>query len=301
MHPTAVSPPNTRMRSRGGRKAAGARSRSPAKRSSVADKGAATPERIRLQEKKAAGASTTKTSAAQGRGLWSQREELNYYCRGRLKPSLRGHMHRAAAVTFPLWAGYQLSLCQTTQALASALISLIGTISMLAASACYHTVRWKSTAQEDWMAKVDYVGIFMQVAFSLAPFYTLLLPAEVGWTVLGLLLLAVFGGALLTFFEPQWLGRHALTWVYIVMAGSQLVPLSTRLFSHRSILEQMTPLETTLLVIMGVCYVSGSQAYAFQRPKLWEKTFGFHELWHLLVVIASACTYACNCSIISRV
>ena len=46
---------------------------------------------------------------------------------------------------------------------------------------------------------------------------------------------------------------------------------------------------------------AGVAAFSDAGPALWPATFGFHELWHLLVVIASACTYACNCSIISRV
>ena len=33
---------------------------------------------------------------------------------------------------------------------------------------------------------------------------------------------------------------------------------------------------------------------------LWPSTFGFHELWHLLVVVASCCTYSANNSVLKR-
>jgi predicted membrane channel-forming protein YqfA (hemolysin III family) len=49
-----------------------------------------------------------------------------------------------------------------------------------------------------------------------------------------------------------------------------------------------------------LCYLVGSQVFAHAVPKLWPYTFGFHELWHLLVVVASALTYSCNCSLVSR-
>ena len=45
-------------------------------------------------------------------------------------------------------------------------------------------------------------------------------------------------------------------------------------------------------------YAPGLIVYALKWPK--HRTFGFHELWHLLVVIGSAASWAVNCSLLQR-
>ena len=53
-------------------------------------------------------------------------------------------------------------------------------------------------------------------------------------------------------------------------------------------------------MLLAASYLGGSQIYANSVPKLWPRVFGFHELWHLLVVVGSVCSYATNCSLLMR-
>lgn len=223
-----------------------------------------------------------------------------YYCKGRLKPALRGQLHRAAALSFPVWAGYQLSLCTTMPAVLSALLSLFGALSMLGLSATYHCGEWATTIEEDYWGQMDYIGIFLQVAFSGVPLYVLLLPTASGLAVVGLLATTVCLGVWLILRPPAWLSRKALVWVYVATAAIQVLPLTTRLLSDESVYEQLLPIEKQLILLMAALYLFGSQCYAYQKPRLWPLTFGFHELWHLLVVVASASSWACNCSLLAR-
>ena len=81
---------------------------------------------------------------------------------------------------------------------------------------------------------------------------------------------------------------------------AQLVPLATHIVSSRSVYDAMLPRELALLGGMGACYLFGAYGYAHATPALWPASFGFHELWHLLVAVAWALSYAANCSVLAR-
>jgi hemolysin III len=48
----------------------------------------------------------------------------------------------------------------------------------------------------------------------------------------------------------------------------------------------------TLLAIGGALYTAGALVYALRRPDPVPDVFGYHELFHVLVVGAAACQYA---------
>ena len=47
-----------------------------------------------------------------------------------------------------------------------------------------------------------------------------------------------------------------------------------------------------LLVGGGLAYTVGAVVYARRRPDPIPDTFGYHELFHALVIVAVACQYA---------
>ena len=51
----------------------------------------------------------------------------------------------------------------------------------------------------------------------------------------------------------------------------------------------LTPL--LLLGLGAVFYIIGAVVYALRRPDPWPRTFGFHEIFHSLVVAAAACHF----------
>ena len=46
--------------------------------------------------------------------------------------------------------------------------------------------------------------------------------------------------------------------------------------------------------------IAHAQVYAHSTPKLWPSSFGYHELWHLLIATSVVLTYACNCSVLAN-
>jgi hemolysin III len=43
-----------------------------------------------------------------------------------------------------------------------------------------------------------------------------------------------------------------------------------------------------VLAIGGALYCAGAMVYALKRPQLWPKVFGYHEVFHILVIAATA-------------
>ena len=110
----------------------------------------------------------------------------------------------------------------------------------------------------------------------------------------------VLAGTWLTFSQVE-LGRHAMAGVYIVQAAAQFLPMSTRLLSDPSAFESVTSSEATLFWMGMGTYLVGSQVYANKTCDLWPRTFGYHEVWHCMVVFAQACTWHTNSMLLLRI
>lgn len=230
---------------------------------------------------------------------WSKGgDKAMWYCQGRARPLYRGRMHFLTATMAPLWVGYQLSLCASRDAFAASLISLMATCWQFAASGVYHTCNF-SREGEELAARFDYIGIFLQIAFGATPHYVLLLPRETGWRIVQVLAMTAVAGSWLTFSNVR-VNRHFMTCIYLLQAAVQLPVMTTRLLSDKSVLECLMSSEVSMLVWMILCYLGSSQVYAHATPALWPRTFGFHELAHLLIFFGGALVYGGNCSIIRR-
>ena len=94
--------------------------------------------------------------------------------------------------------------------------------------------------------------------------------------------------------------RHTLVAIYVAQAALQLLPLLYASSDTSSIISRMESYELRVLALCLVSYGCGSQCYAYGAPALWPTVFGYHELWHVLVVIGSACTFLANCSLLVR-
>jgi len=77
---------------------------------------------------------------------------------------------------------------------------------------------------------------------------------------------------------PGWAKHRILsTSIFLIMGWVLIVRLT-------EILGSLGWTSSVLLVCGGLSYSIGAVIYAFERPKLYEGTFGYHELWHLMVM-----------------
>jgi hemolysin III len=184
-------------------------------------------------------------------------------------------------LTIPLGVVIGL-LADSSLAKVAAAVFAGSVVVMFGASALYHRVTWSPRARY-WMRRLDHVGIYAMIAGSYTPFGLLVLSGDWRITVLAI----VWGGAaaaivirLLWAAAPRWLPAligGALGWVGVVVFP-QLV---TR-----------TGVLAALLVLAGgICYTLGGVVYARRRPDPFPSVFGYHELFHALVVAAVAFQY----------
>jgi hemolysin III len=199
------------------------------------------------------------------------------------KPLLRGWSHAAAA--FVAVAGLVALILITRHdpaKLASMVVYGAGLVLLFAVSATYHIFNWPPRAK-DWLRRADHATIFVFIAASYTPLVFNILG---GWWRAGVLvaiwICAVAGvvGAAPFLRIP----RVALASLYLSMgwlAVVALVPLTAALGWAAAV----------LMALGGLQYSLGAAAYAFKRPRLWPRVFGYHELFHLAVISASVTFY----------
>ena len=201
---------------------------------------------------------------------------------GDLKPRLRGVIHEwAFYATIPLGVVFGLAAGGARAQVAAAVFAG-AVVAMFGASALYHRFTWSEPTRL-WLRRLDHAGIFGLIAATYTPFGLLVLHGAWQTTVLTV----AWSGAALAILTkltwvaaPKWLSATfgvALGWVGIVV--------------FPQILERAGAAAATLVLIGGVCYTIGALVYARRKPDLIPRVFGYHELFHALVVAAVALQY----------
>jgi hemolysin III len=150
-------------------------------------------------------------------------------------------------------------------------------------SALYHRIDWQSLAWRDWMRRLDHSMIFVLIAGSYTPFAVLVLRGPLGVAILlGVWVAAGLGVVcnLVWRYAPTWL-RSAL-YVGLGWIAVAAVP---------QLGAAIGPFGLTLLGLGGVLYTLGAVVYALRRPDPAPTVFGYHEVFHILVIAAAVLQY----------
>jgi hemolysin III len=158
----------------------------------------------------------------------------------------------------------------------------VSLISLYAVSALYHLLPL-SHAGVARLRRLDHMTIFVLIAGTYTPFCLLALDGGLRWGLLGLIWGLALGGVLLKLLwmdAPRWLSvvlYLAMGWVALIAAPA---------------LFQAVPAEGMAWVLAGgLTYSAGALVYGLKRPNPLPGVFGFHEVWHLFVVVGSACHF----------
>jgi hemolysin III len=199
-----------------------------------------------------------------------------------IKPRLRGVFHEAGFYA-ALGVGIPLALtAEGGKARLSAIVFASCVALCFGASALYHRPTWKPRTRS-WLARLDHAGIYLLIAGTYTPFGLLVLSR--GWAI-PVLAVVWTGSALaimLKLFRPSLPKRISaaiglgLGWVAVI-AFSQLLKL---------------PLPGLMLLLAGgLAYTVGGVIYARKRPNPIPGVLGYHEVFHILTLVAVACQYA---------
>jgi hemolysin III len=199
------------------------------------------------------------------------------------RPLLRGWSH---AVAFVAAIAALMALIVITRddpaKLASMVVYGAGLVLLFGVSATYHIFNWPPTVK-DWLRRADHATIFLFIAATCTPLAVNVLD---GWWRAGVLVaiwaFAVAGVAGAAPFLR--IPGKALAGLYLAMgwlAVVALVPITAALGWAAAV----------MMALGGIQYSLGAAAYAFKRPRLWPRVFGYHELFHLAVITASITFY----------
>lgn len=146
-------------------------------------------------------------------------------------------------------------------------------------SALYHRVRWP-TAARAVMRRLDHAMIFVLIAGSYTAVGGLALPHLLDGPLLWLVWAGAVVGAALQVAVPHWRRLAAASYLALGWVAIPGLPALNR---------ALTGVQMALLVAGGLLYTAGALIYAARRPRLAPGVFGYHELFHALVVAAVAC------------
>ena len=201
-----------------------------------------------------------------------------------LKPRLRGVSHQWAFFV-SLGAGLTLVLAAPTgRARVAVAIYAVTVAALFGVSALYHRVNWSTAAARQWMRRLDHSMIFLLIAGTYTPFAVLALDGTLATAVL----VAVWAGALAGIvMKLVWIGAPKA-----VVAASYVALGWVAVVAFPELVDSLGVVATGLVAVGGVLYTAGAIVYARQRPDPVPPVFGYHEVFHALVILAALVQYA---------
>ena len=199
-----------------------------------------------------------------------------------LVPRLRGVSHAVAFVVSVAAASVVIVLAPAGRAQVAVAVYGAGLIALFGGSALYH--RWPGpTRFKPLLRRIDHSTIFVFIAASYTPLALGILHGPLVWVLLAV---AWIGAAAGVTFSLGWIEAPRP-----VIAGSYLALGWVAVIAMPQLLGELAPVALILLVTGGLLYTAGAIVYALRRPDPWPKTFGFHEIFHALVIAAAAAHY----------
>jgi hemolysin III len=200
-----------------------------------------------------------------------------------VRPRLRGVSHQYAFFV-SVACGVGLILAASGgRARVAASIYAVAVSALLGTSALYHRVTWRPRARR-WMRRLDHSMIFVLIAGTYTPVALLALKGSLATTILIVLWAGALGGVvfkLVWIDAPKWL--LALIYVLLGLVTAAVFGELPAAIGWLGVAGLMTG---------GLLYLIGAVVYASGRPNPWPRVFGYHEIFHALVIAAAGLHYA---------
>jgi hemolysin III len=202
---------------------------------------------------------------------------------GRPVPFLRGRIHEVAAIPFAVAGVTMAAVADSSLQRVAIAVFTVSVVAMLTASAAYHchayTFESKLSAR-----RLDHAMIFVAIGGTQTAYWLLAAPPRVAITAIAIVWLVAAGGI-----------HHKLTrmtmahtsgsWLYIALGwtGVAMVPY---------LVGAGDLLAFVVVPGGGLVYTGGGFVLSHRLVDPWPKVFGYHEVWHLMVIIGVAAHFA---------
>ena len=200
------------------------------------------------------------------------------------KPRLRGVSHQWAFFVSVALGAALVVLAPAGEPRLAATIYAASVAALFGTSALYHRITWASLAARRWMRRLDHSMIFCLIAGTYTPFALLVLDGTLATVILVLVWAGALAGVLM---KLVWIDAPkplvALTYIMLGWVALAAFP---------DMLAELGVTGTALVAVGGLLYTLGALVYAFQRPNPAPTVFGYHEVFHALVIVAAGLQYA---------
>jgi hemolysin III len=195
-----------------------------------------------------------------------------------IKPLLRGVTH-----AYAFWAALGAAIVLTIMVPAgtpriAAVVYGVGLCGLFAASGTYHRWRW-NPRWRPVLRRIDHSTIFVFIAATYTPVALLVMHGTLRWVILAAVWAGAIGGVILS---VAW-----ITAPRVLSAACYLALGWVSAFALPQMIEHLDLAPLILLGLGGLLYTVGAVVYATKRPDPWPRIFGFHEVFHALVVAAA--------------
>jgi hemolysin III len=203
---------------------------------------------------------------------------------GKMQNPIRGFLHGGAAILSVVGLGMLLARSHGVQTAIWSSLAFGGSlVAMYTVSALYHSIPWEAPWKKR-MQRLDHTMIFLVVAGTFTPIAVASLTGiavnAALWSVWGL---AVIGIVLKTSL-PKTATWLSLT-IQLAMGWSALIWMP-------AIYRELGGAAIILIAVGGLFYTVGVVIFTRKKPVLFHRTFSYHELFHVMVIVASMSHFA---------
>lgn len=197
---------------------------------------------------------------------------------GKMQNPVRGLLHGTTAVASVFGTIFLVIVAPNWGRRIGVVIFGLALVALYTTSSLYHSVAWRDRWKKR-MQRLDHSMIIVLIAGTYTPIIIATLDGPLRWTALTIAWGTVLIGALQHLLFPTekqgfsmalgtgmgWLGL-ALAWKFVTELGWTA---------------------SGLAALGGVIYTLGMVLLVTNRPRLWPRVFSYHEVFHVMVVMAS--------------
>lgn len=199
------------------------------------------------------------------------------------KPLLRGVSHQISFFCVIVAIVALVLRAHSGPAMAATLVFGASLANLFGTSALYHRIDWSPRARKR-MRRLDHAAIFLLIGGGYTPIFALVPSTAGGHGALVAIWIGAGVGVIKSLAwpdAPKW-----MTALLCVVLGWTVIG---QVMDRSAVIGALS---VWLLVASGVIYSLGAVVYALKRPDPFPRIFGYHEVFHALVVIASVCLFA---------
>lgn len=200
----------------------------------------------------------------------------------KVKPRFRGVLHQIAFFVSLVAGAVLVAATPAGKARLAVGIFALSLAWLLGVSALYHRPMWPPSMRAR-LKRLDHASIFLLIAGTYTPFCLLVLGDHGQALLVAIWCGAVVGAVVIVSWPSR--PRAFASALYVALGLLALVDI-------RSIMAVLDGTSFTLFVAGGAVYVVGAVVYALRKPNPNPLIFGYHEVFHALVILACGMHFA---------